>query len=69
MSVHAFDEHGTDEITYNSWVAVDDTTLITITESTDVFVESLLDCLLKLKRQNCIVNCHILVHVQTCTIT
>ncbi|KAL5468830.1 hypothetical protein EMCRGX_G029952 [Ephydatia muelleri] len=48
----AFDEQGMDELTYKSWVSVDHTTLITITEPTDVFVESLLHRLLKLKRHD-----------------
>ena len=42
----AFDEHGTNELTYKS---VDHSTLITITEPTDVFVETLQHWLLKLK--------------------
>ena len=47
-----FDEQGMDELTYKSWVSVDHTTLITITKPTDVFVETLLHQLLKLKRHD-----------------
>ena len=52
LLLSAFDEHSTEELTYKSWVCVDHTTLITITKPTDVFVESSLHRLLKLKKHN-----------------
>ena len=46
------DELGVDSVPYKAWVSVDHTTLITLTQTTDIFVDSLIQCLLKLRKHD-----------------
>ena len=47
--LEALDAEGVDEVSFKAWVSVDHTTLETITQSTDEFVDSLIEKLLKLR--------------------
>ena len=41
-----------DSVSYKAWVSVDHTTLVTVTQPTDIFVDSLVEYLLKLRKHD-----------------
>ena len=48
----AFDEDGVDEISFKAWLSVDHITLETITQSTNMFADYLIENLLKLQKHD-----------------
>ena len=50
--VEVFEELGVEELTYQAWFSVDQTTLETLAKITEDFVDALMENLLKLRRHD-----------------
>ena len=50
--VAGLEEQCVDSVSYKAWVSVDHTTLVTITQTADIFVDSLVEYLLKLRKHD-----------------
>ena len=50
--VTGLEEQCVDSVSYKAWVSVDHTTLVTLTQPSDIFVDSLVEYLLKLRKHD-----------------